>query len=129
MSDSASSRTAERRSQEGTEWIPFMGIAERLSTSYRLVAQSRNGFIELAPGDVGFSSDRRVFVRRGAIVTHVEEPWYSDPGARPSLSELAATCPDGITCCVGRVQICCSDFRVIGSGAGSWGCQRRLFEP
>lgn len=124
MSGNTTPTEAEVTSAGAVAWVPFSGTIERRGALLRLTAAAGNGAIDLEENDVGSTPDGRLFVRKGAIIRHVEEPRLSDTAARPERDAVARECPTGITCCVGSVLICCADFKVIGSGAGAWGCER-----
>ena len=109
-------------------WLPFAGTAARRGDGFRLTAQGGNGAIELGEADIGFDQARKVYVRQGAVLRHVEEPSPQAIGARPAPDAVAALCPGGLTGCIGTVLFCCGDFRVLGSASGAWGCAR-LFRP
>lgn len=109
-----------------TAWLSFAGSVERQGAILRLTAEDGNGFLEMGGGDVGRDAGGRLFVRKGAIVSHISEPALRDATARPSPEAVAGDCPTGITCCVGSVLVCCGDHRVIGSCRGAWGCERHF---
>lgn len=124
MSGSASTAGTAPPPEAEIVWLPFAGTAERMNRAFRLTARSGNGFIELGENDVGFDWAHNVYVRKGAVLTHVDEPWHTDPRGR-SAGDADAE----ITACVGTVLIRCSDFQVLGTAQGSWGCSRPAFVP
>lgn len=110
-----------------SEFLQFDGVAERRGSIVRLTAVDDNGFIEIATSDVSLD-EGRVQVRQGASATSMGEPHTSDANARPNSTSLQGQCPSGITCCIGSVQLCCDDFRIIGTCKGAWGCAK-TFTP
>jgi hypothetical protein len=106
-----------------SDFLIFRGSAEKRGDAVRLTAEGGNGSIELADGDVRVEGGQ-VRVRRGAIALFVGEPHTGDASARPGRAALQGLCPSGITCCIGSVQLCCDDFRVIGPCQGAWGCAK-----
>ncbi len=121
MSGSANTNGTAPQPLADATWLPFDGTAERRGTSFRLTAKSRNGSIELGEYDVGFDRAGGVYVRRGAVVAHVDEPWFRDTRGRPPQP--------AVTACVGTVLIDCGDFRAIATAVGSWGCERPAYVP
>jgi hypothetical protein len=112
-----------------TEWLFFAGTAERRGSVFRLAAAGSNGFVEIGEDGIGFDEAGAAYVRRGAVLMHLDEPAQRDVSGRPDAVALSGLCPGGVTACVGNLLICCGDFRVIGSAQGAWGCERPPFVP
>ena len=106
--------------------IEFSGTREARGDISRLIARDGNGFIEFHNDDVSVDGGI-IHVRDGAVALAINEPAQGGIADRPSPESLRDACPGGITCCIGNVHLCCEDFRVIGSCAGSWGCARSTF--
>jgi hypothetical protein len=109
-------------------FIGFDGKADILGGTVRLRADGDQGFLVFAGDDIRLEGGQ-VLVRQGAIALDLQEPDRGDVSDRPRAEALRDVCPDGITCCIGLVHVCCQDFRVIGTCSGVWGCTRTPFIP
>jgi hypothetical protein len=109
----SSSASAQDRSQ----WIDFKGTAVETKNHYLLLDWDGQRGLEFGKRDVQPQQFGAVKVRVGAQASRMirtrggAEVVTSDPTAR-----------DRSTCCVGAVQSCCKDGRVIHACLGAGGC-------
>jgi hypothetical protein len=90
------------------DWATFHGSAEDLGDQFKLTAAGENGILTLPKDSVEFINSK-ICIKVGAIATILKEA--------EGVPRAASYAPlDGCkqTHCVGLVEICCDDGRVLG---------------
>ena len=67
-----------------------------------------------------------IYVKQGAFAKFIKQPAQKYSSKRKEFLIKHKDCRSGITCCMGRLHICCDDFKVIGRCDGSWNCSTIL---
>jgi hypothetical protein len=103
-----------------TEWVLFDGTAEDNGSTYVLTAVGAKAQIVVDKMHVRLGEES-VEVRTGAAVQVRNAPSGQRPADAPQA--LDDPCEGRGTMCVGLVEICCGNEKVIGPCEGVWGCQ------
>src|SRR2546423_338344 len=94
------------------EWVRFDGVAEDNGTTYTLRAYADAGIVVLDKSHVRLH-DEFIDVRVGANATVTRAPTGQRPASapRPLFDD---PCDGRGTFCLGRVEFCCGDGKVVG---------------
>lgn len=112
------------------KWVRFDGVWEEVvahpspfARSMAMLHPSEDPRIRIAftPGNLRLV-ESQLYVRMGAKPREVYVPPDSPVASTAIPEPRAGVCQGGGTRCLGQLETCCSDGRVIGNCSGTWLC-------
>ena len=106
--------------------LAFNGRIDDQNQTHLSLSAATGGRIGV-PKDAVVIRNQTIYIRKGTTIKLINSPMKTVTSLFSNDdSEIAARtnsdCPGGNTMCIGLIEICCRDFRIIGPCIGIWGC-------
>ncbi len=104
-------------------WITFTGTVKRYPGFTQLHPDEDDDIEITCEDDDVREEGAEIVVRKEAKARKIFVPPDSVVATKqPRKSRSQPSCKSGETCCLGGVEFCCDDGKIMGSCVGSWPC-------